>query len=93
MIRAKSLGGQGFQVFVGSIVNDTITDYQVYGVPSLMIHPPSILEGMPPWAWLWEEYGEPFEQTFEIHSSQVMVWLWNNSTGNIFGNVYYYLTA
>jgi hypothetical protein len=84
-----------FQVLVGSIVHDTLVDYQVYDLLSMPIFPQeTILPGSAPWTSTSRTPAAgSFEQTMEIHSSEVMVWIWNNSTVNIWVTLYYYLTA
>ena len=84
-----------FQVLVGSVVMGNIVDYHIYSAKSVYIFPPPFLfPGMAPWT---ETLNSPaansFEQTFQIHSSEMLIWIWNNSTVNISGNVYYYLTT
>jgi hypothetical protein len=84
-----------FQVFVGFMVNETLVGYQVYDVLSVPVFPmATILPGSAPWTSESRmTTAGSFEQTFEIQSSAIMVWIWDNSTVNISGSVYYYLTA
>jgi hypothetical protein len=91
-----AIGPSVFQVLVGSEVNGTLVDYQIYNVTSVPIFPHGLLpSGCAPWtSWLSSPTANSFEQTLQIHSSEILIWIWNNnSTINISGNVYYYLTA
>jgi hypothetical protein len=84
-----------FQVFIGSFINDTIIDYQTYDALSFIVFPPpAILPGSAPWtSWARKLGFESLEQTLEIHSSEIVVWIWDNSTVDIWGDIYYYLGA
>jgi hypothetical protein len=95
-----------YQVFIGFITANTTLDYHVYDVQPLTLNPIVPLPPRaPPW-WGWDPYiciysngttsiGTPcyFRQTYEITFSKIMVWIWNNSTNELWGNVYYYLTT
>ena len=89
------VGYLAFQVFIGFITDNTTLNGQLYGVVSRWFpHPDPIPINPPP--WYSDNFTAPpsdFTQTYVVTFSQIEVMIWNNSTGNIGGNLYYYLTA
>jgi hypothetical protein len=80
-----------FQVFVGFIVANATVRYQVCDVLPKPVFPASFLPpGFPPW-FPYLRKAISFAQTFEVDSSEVMFWIWNNSTFPIWGTLLYYI--
>jgi hypothetical protein len=90
-IKAFSMDVHSFQVLIDFIsvgaddptVQIISSNSPIYAFPG----PP----GSPSWYPRWEVN---FKQTYEITSSQVMIWVWNNSTSNsLGGTLNYYLST
>jgi hypothetical protein len=96
-----------FQVFIGFITANATVDYQIYYANSGPLHPSMPIPINPPPWWYGSgifSWPASFRQTYEVSFSEIMVWIWNNSTSAenptispsataLWGNVYYYLTA
>lgn len=82
-----------FQVFIGFISANTTLSWQVYDAESWGLHTWAVPVNGPPWYVETVYPLNSFRQTYDVTFSQVQVWIWNNSTVRILGNIYYYLTA
>jgi hypothetical protein len=88
--------GVGFQVFIGFITSNTTIDYTVYDAQS---YPQTVMPFAQVAPWYYYNFKPAsFKQTYEVSFSNIIVWIWNNSTvfstsPPIWGNVYYYLTT
>jgi hypothetical protein len=83
-----------FQVFIGLITADTILDYHVYDAQAYFPFPPMPIPINPaPWYGVTPLTSPSLKQTYDVSFSKIMVWIWNNSTSRIWGNIYYYLTG
>jgi len=75
------------QIFIGYLSGNDIIDKRVE-TSQLYIHGP-------PWDYPWyRNLHEPiFRQSYEVTSPQMMFCIWNNSTWNPSGSLYYYLST
>jgi len=89
-ITAWSWYGHSFQVYLGFCVDGRIADEQVVTVESripLVFVPPT----RPPWGTAWPAN---FRRTYSVEFSELIVWIWNNSTSyDLWGQVYYHLNT
>jgi len=89
-IKAWSRDVHSFQVYLGFLVNGERADEQVVTIRSysplvIMIIPPQ------PWGWGWPAN---FRRTYSVTFSELIVWIWNNSTSYaLWGNIYYHLNT
>ena len=88
-IKAWSRDFHKFQVFLGFCVDGGIVDWQVVTVES---HPPiPVPPPRPPWGGTWPAN---FRRTYSVTFSELIVWIWNNSTSyDLSGQVFYHLNT
>ena len=89
-VQAYSIDCHDFQIYVAFKIKGEIVDDAVYTVHSetpfgILIVPPE------PWGWT---HPAEFEKILLISFTEITIWIWNNSTSyDLWGSIYYYLTA